>query len=281
MALSHDLGHPPFGHAGEAALNELMAGHGHFEHNRQSLRVVDYLEHPYPNFRGLNLTRAVRESLAKHASRYDIPICEEFDTRLLAPLEGQLVDVCDEIAYTSADLEDALAVGYLTLQQLQPLTLWRQAWEVAQTEYPSAREIHKQIRACKAVLATMADDLLATTLAGIAELGADSPQAARTAARKIVAFSPAVAPAVREMQDFLLNNVYLHGPNAQKERRCREIISSLFGAYLGAGASAPAISRPRADGRPASRYLRFHRGNDRPLLHGRIRKTLPVRSEQR
>ncbi len=247
VALAHDLGHPPFGHAGEAALNELMADHGHFEHNRQSLRVVDYLEHPYPGFRGLNLTRVVRECLAKHTSRYDTPVCEDFDPKLLAPLEGQLVDLCDEIAYTSADLEDALAVGWLTLEQLSGLALWRQAWAVAQAESPDARDIHKRIRACKAVLAAMADDLLATTLANIGEMHIDSPQAARKAPRKAVAFSPAVAPAVREMQDFLMANVYLSGPNADKERRCRRVITGLFEAYLKDPSRLPERYRARID----------------------------------
>ena len=327
VALAHDLGHPPFGHSGEAALNELMAGHGHFEHNRQSLRVVDYLEHPYPGFRGLNLCRVIRECLAKHTSRYDTPVCEEFDPKLLAPLEGQLVDLCDEIAYTSADLEDALAVGWLTLEQLGGLELWQQAWAIAQAESPDARDIHKRIRACKAVLATMADDLLTTTLANIAEMNIDSPQAAReggvrgegvspacgegistacgeailasrpvgvpptvlghgenktqqrhgkdegetpsahadgTSAthtggtpvvlmgkmpmpRKTVALSPAVAPAVREMQDFLMHNVYLSGPNADKERRCHRIITGLFEAYLKNPTLLPQRYRTRID----------------------------------
>jgi dGTPase len=247
VALAHDLGHPPFGHSGEAALNELMADHGHFEHNRQSLRVVDYLEHPYPNFRGLNLCRVIRECLAKHTSRYDTPVCEEFAPKLLAPLEGQLVDLCDEIAYTSADLEDALAVGWLTLEQLGGLALWRQAWAVAQAESPDARDIHKRIRACKAVLAAMADDLLTTTLGNIAEMNIDSPQAARAAPRKAVALSPAVAPAVREMQDFLMANVYLSGPNADKDRRCRRIVTGLFEAYLKDPTRLPQRYRTRID----------------------------------
>lgn len=247
VALAHDLGHPPFGHSGEAALNDLMAEHGHFEHNRQSLRVVDYLEHPYPTFRGLNLTRVVRECLAKHTTRYDTPVCEEFDTRLLAPLEGQLVDLCDEIAYTSADLEDALAIEWLKLDELADLELWRRAWAIAQSEYPAARQIHKQIRACKAVLATMADDLLATTLTNIAQRNIASPQAVREASHKTVSFSPAVASMVREMQDFLMSHVYLHGPNADKEARCRKIIGGLFETYLRRPALLPARYQSRID----------------------------------
>ncbi len=144
VALAHDLGHPPFGHGGEAVLEELMADHGHFEHNRQTLRVVDYLEHPYPPFRGLNLTGVVRECLAKHRTRYDTPVCPEFDPALQPPLEGQLVDLADEIAYTSADLDDALAAGVLRQEQLRDLTLWRDARQTAKQDYPTAGAIHQR-----------------------------------------------------------------------------------------------------------------------------------------
>jgi dGTPase len=211
---------------------------------------VDYLEHPYPAFRGLNLCRAIRECLAKHASRYDTPICEEFDPRVLAPLEGQLVDLCDEIAYTSADMEDALAVGWLTLEQLAHLSLWRRAWDVAAAEAPQARDVHKRIRACKAVLATMADDLLATTQANLAAMKIDSPQAARQAPRKTVVLSDETAASVRETQDFLLHNVYLHGENALKEQRCRKVIEELFAAYVQRPAILPERYQQRiaADG---------------------------------
>ena len=127
VALAHDLGHSPFGHGGEKILNELMGEHGGFEHNRQSLRVVDYLEHPYPNFRGLNLTRVVRECIARHETAYDTPASSDFSDDLRAPLAGQIVDAADEIAYTSADLEDALVSGCITTEQIDDLDLWCQA----------------------------------------------------------------------------------------------------------------------------------------------------------
>lgn len=231
VALAHDLGHSPFGHSGEAVLNELMADYGHFEHNRQSLRVVDYLEHPYPEFRGLNLCRVVRECLAKHATRYDTPICEDFDTRLRAPLEGQLVDLADEIAYTSADLEDSLAVGWLKIEQLSHLELWQRAWETACQEAPDARPIHQRIRACKAVLAMMANDVLEASGTNIAALSIDTLAAVREASRRAVWFSAKMAGMVAQMQQFLMDKVYLHPDNAQKERRSRAIIQDLFGAY--------------------------------------------------
>jgi dGTPase len=232
VALAHDLGHPPFGHGGEAALDEQMAGHGGFEHNRQSLRIVDYLERPYPRFVGLNLTFAVRECIARHETRYDSPVCEDFPPGRLAPPEGQIVDLADEIAYTSADLEDALAAELITIEQLEAVPLWRQAWAAAQSDFPDARPIHKRIRACKAVLAIAADDLIAATQANVAELHLDSSDAARAAARKAVALSPSVRQDLRGMQDFLLHNVYLRPAAAEMMHQTQAIIRELFQAYL-------------------------------------------------
>ena len=239
VALAHDLGHPPFGHAGEKVLDELTAGHGGFEHNRQSLRVVDYLEHPYPQFRGLNLTSAVRECLSRHQTRYDAPACWEFDPALAGPLEGQLVDLADEIAYTAADLEDALAAEWITIQQLEGLALWHQAWAAAQAKMPDARAIHKQIRACKGVLAAMADDVIAQSRSNIQALGLDRPGAAVAARRRSVGFSPATSAAVQAMQDFLLHNVYAHPVAAGHVQEARKIIQDLFATYQAGPAHLP------------------------------------------
>ncbi|MFB3894506.1 MAG: deoxyguanosinetriphosphate triphosphohydrolase [Phycisphaerae bacterium] len=235
VALAHDLGHPPFGHCGEQTLDELMRDHGGFEHNRQSLRVVDYLEHPYPRFRGLNLTRVVRECLAKHRTRYDNPVCPEFDPSLQGPLEGQVVDVADEIAYTSADLDDALAAGWLKVEDLGGLELWRRAWQVAQADAPDAHDIHKRIRACKAVLAMMADDVIATTARNLSPACGpriNSPDDVRHAGRPLVAFSDELALAVRAMQDLLLHQVYLHPRSEAARGPARRAIMYLFAAYV-------------------------------------------------
>jgi len=232
VALAHDLGHPPFGHVGETVLDELMADHGHFEHNRQSLRVVDYLEHPYPQFRGLNLTRVVRECIARHQSRYDTPVCDEFDDQAHGPLEGQLADLADEIAYTSADLEDALAAEWIRPGQLDGLELWQRAMRDAETDAPDARAIHKRIRACKAVLAAMAGDLLAVTGENLRAMQIDSPGAARRAEAKCVALSNTMASAVTEMQDFLHRNVYTSERSAGNSREAWRVIRALFGAYV-------------------------------------------------
>ena len=232
VALAHDLGHSPFGHGGEKVLDELMAAHGRFEHNRQSLRVVDTLEHPYPDFRGLNLTRVVRECLAKHATRYDIPLGEEFDTSEPAPIEGQLVDLADEIAYTAADLDDALGAGWITLEQLGRLELWRQAWQEAEAQHATARAIHKQIRATKNVLAALADDAVAATTEAIESLDLTSVDDVRRCGRRLAGFSPRVRAALDEFQAFLLADVYLTDQNTAQSLASQHIIRELFEAFV-------------------------------------------------
>ncbi|MFP4052249.1 MAG: deoxyguanosinetriphosphate triphosphohydrolase [Phycisphaerae bacterium] len=232
VALAHDLGHPPFGHAGEQALADLMADHGCFEHNRQSLRIVDYLEHPYPDFRGLNLTMAVRECIAKHETRYDTPVCEDFDTTQMAPLEGQLVDLADEIAYTAADLDDALQMRLVTAESLAGLSLWREAMCRVEARWGQARPIHKEIRCCKEVLAMLADDLIVTTAQHMEALNVDSPRAARQAGHKCVTFSSHMRENLSEMQDYLLRNVYTSEGNIRQDERAGQVIRELFAAYL-------------------------------------------------
>ncbi|MBT3199573.1 MAG: deoxyguanosinetriphosphate triphosphohydrolase [Phycisphaerales bacterium] len=248
VALAHDLGHSPFGHGGEEILNKLMSQHGGFEHNRQSLRVVDYLEHPYPDFRGLNLTNVVRECIARHETAYDTPACPDFSDDLQAPLAGQVVDAADEIAYTSADLEDALVSGCISTQQLDELDLWRQAWDSASKQYPNARKIHLRIRACKNVLEIMASDLLDATVTRIEALGpAPTPDTIRHASRKCAGFSEQLAPAVSTLQRFLLDNVYTAGENARRNTESQQIIADLFARYTDEESLLPDRYRRRID----------------------------------
>jgi len=247
VALAHDLGHPPFGHAGEEALDELMADHGGFEHNRQSLRVVDYLEHPYPLFRGLNLTEVVRECLARHQTRYDRPACEEFPPGLMSPLEGQIVDLADEIAWTSADLEDALACGLLSVEQVSALKIWQRAWRSSEAACPDARPIHKRIRATKAVLAIMADDVIETTRSAVAAERIASLDDVRKAGRRLVDFSEDTRSNVAELQELLHRAVYTSKLNADHAVRARAVIRELFEAYVANPALLPNRYRERVD----------------------------------
>ena len=247
VALAHDLGHPPFGHVGEKVLNELMGQWGGFEHNRQSLRVVDYLEHPYPAFRGLNLTAAVRECLARHETRYDSSACEEFAAGQFAPLEGQVVDLADEIAYTSADLEDALGAGWITADDLREVLLWREAWRIAEADAPGARDIHKQIRAGKALLGAMVTDAIDTSGEAIERAGFESPAGVRSAERKCAGFSAVMRRDVEQMQDFLLHEVYRHPNNVPKRTAARAMLEGLFAAYTSDPDTLPVRYRKRID----------------------------------
>ncbi|NLF33274.1 MAG: deoxyguanosinetriphosphate triphosphohydrolase [Planctomycetes bacterium] len=277
VALAHDLGHPPFGHAGEEVLDELMANHGHFEHNRQSLRVVDYLEHPYPAFRGLNLTAAVRECLAKHATRYDTPAADAFDLRRRAPLEGQLVDLCDEIAYTSADVDDALQARWITPEALGKLDLWRLAWDQALAADPGARPIHTQIRATKGILAILADDVVATTGRRLDDAAPADLEAVRDAPQRLVACSDPVRAALDQLGDFMYREVYLHPANRRSTDEGRHLIRDLFARFAAAPDALPGryARRIEADGlhRVVCDYIagmtdRFCRDEHRRLCGG-------------
>jgi dGTPase len=247
VALAHDLGHAPFGHAGEAALEELMAAHDHFEHNRQSLRVVDYLEHPYSQFRGLNLTTAVRRCLAKHRTVYDVPLEQEFADGLLGPLEGQLVDLADEIAFTSSDLFDALSAGWLQIADLEHLELWRAAWGRAEAALPQAQTIHKRIRACGNVLAMMADDCIEQTRRRIESAGLARSLAVQSAPDRTAAFSQAMLAMVKPLQALLLERVYRHEKALEKDAEARSVITGLFAAYLRELTLLPERYRSRTD----------------------------------
>src|SRR5437870_11909187 len=138
IALVHDLGHPPFGHAGERTLDRLMAPHGGFEHNAQSLRIVDVLEERYPTFRGLNLSWEVREGIVKHSTRYDRPQVREFDAELAPCLEAQIVDFTDEIAYHAHDIDDGLKSGMLDADELAGVALWAEALAEVARRAPEA-----------------------------------------------------------------------------------------------------------------------------------------------
>ncbi len=246
-ALAHDLGHPPFGHAGETVLNDLMTGHGGFEHNLHSLRVVDYLEHPYHGFRGLNLTRAVRDCLARHQSRYDHPADDEFAGRPNAPLEGQLVDLADEIAYTSADIYDALAAEWIDTDQLGELELWRQTADKAERALPDARPIHKRIRTCHDLLAILTDSVVTETARRIDRMTLKSPDDVQRAPQRCVAFAEKLARSVRPLQDLLMERVYRHPVSVRHSNRARRVIAGLFGAYLAEPKLLPGRYRARID----------------------------------
>ena len=236
VALAHDLGHPPFGHVGETVLNDLLSAHGGFEHNRQSLRIVEFLEHPFPEFRGLNLTNVTRECLAQHETRYDRP--GEAEHRF-APLEGQVVDLADEIAFTAADLEDALSLGMIQGEALRDLALWQRVWRRAVHRHPTARVIHRRIQAVQGVLDVLCEDLIAHTRTTLAEKHIDSPDAARGAAEKCVALPEETAKSLAQLQTFLFENVYRNAEIVKHDQAATTILRELFNVLLADPAKLP------------------------------------------
>jgi dGTPase len=238
IALAHDLGHPPFGHAGETALDELLAGIGGFNHNAHSIRVVTYLEHPFPPYRGLNLTHATLEGLAAHATRYDAPLRKrqnaetsksQEDCRLpiadcrLAEgpsVEAQIASLADRIAYDCHDLEDAIGAGFIQLNDLSGLEIWRRAYEKAASQWKELNIF--AIR--RPVLDTMLHDLLTDAFQTTkSSMPAD--------AGCTVDLSPSGESLLAELEQFLAERIYRHPEVVSSDRRGQQMIRALFAAY--------------------------------------------------
>ncbi len=240
IALAHDLGHAPFGHAGEKTLAALMKDHGGFEHNVQSLRVVVHLEHPYPAFRGLNLSFEVRESLIKHKTRYDRPdegpaldaqVKGLFAHGQRAPLEGQVANLGDAIAYTLHDIEDGLGQDLLTEERLNASGIWREAAAPIREAYPAAT-IHALRRPIiDRIAARLAEDVAAASRERIAAAGVHTVDDVRRHTTDLIGFSEKMRAAVEDLQGVLLKSVYRNHRVVRMDAKAGRLISDLFGAY--------------------------------------------------
>jgi len=208
IALAHDLGHPPFGHAGERALNSLLAHNGGFNHNWQSLRVVDLLERRYVRFPGLNLTWEVREGLAKHGSPGGCP--PEFAGLPQPSLEAQVVDVADEIAYNNHDVDDGLASGLISLDDLAQVGPWRQAWERVSAQHADAPIALKISATVRSIIDAQVTDLVRSTSSRLAKLGLGSADEARALPTPVVGFGQGMQKANAELKAFLMQRLYRH-----------------------------------------------------------------------
>jgi dGTPase len=231
IALAHDLGHSPFGHSGEEMLAECMREHGGFDHNRQSLRVVELLETGYPDFAGLNLTFEVREGLQKHEASYDWP--EAGDEKYHSPsLEAQVANLADEITYYSHDLDDAVDFEILSSGQLEENALWRSSQDSVMARYPDVREpaLHKII--IRDLIDVQVRDAVATSAAAIAGASIRSADEARRQPAPLVSYSDGLWQANRELRRFLYKNVYYHPRVAEVNRRACEMLRSVFEAYV-------------------------------------------------
>ncbi|MES2925169.1 MAG: deoxyguanosinetriphosphate triphosphohydrolase [Pseudomonadota bacterium] len=243
ISLAHDLGHTPFGHAGQDALHGCMAEHGGFEHNLQSLRVVDKLEERYPQYDGLNLTFETREGVLKHCSRQHAQVLEReepggvgarFLRREQPSLEAQLCNLADEIAYNAHDIDDGVRSGLITLAQLQDVPLFDQYRAAAQAEYPDLVQPLLQRRllfeAIRRMLSAQVYDVIDATQAALARHAPTDVQAVRQSP-SLVMFGDAMRARSLELKQFLFKNLYRHPRVMETTGRAQEVVRDLFAAY--------------------------------------------------
>jgi dGTPase len=237
LALAHDIGHPPFGHAGEKALDECLRGFGlGFDHNLHALRIVSWFEERYAGFRGLNLTLGVREGIVKHSHDYSAeshPELAEYMLDQFPPLEAQLIDLADEIAYTTADLDDGLDSGILTLSQVREgVALFRGFHDAVRSEYPAAPERLGAYETLKRLLNAMVTDLLEETHRQTAALGAETLEEIRHAPRRVAALSPEMEAQRAAAKEFLHANLYNSPMMEEAHAHAFEVVQELFAALM-------------------------------------------------
>ena len=254
IALAHDLGHTPFGHAGQDALNDCMAAHGGFEHNLQSLRVVDWLEHRYPDHDGLNLSFETREGILKHCSAANARLLEAAEPGGVArrfidgtqpSLEAQLANLADEIAYNAHDIDDGVRSGLLTLTQVAEVPLFARHLRTVRAEYPRLAERRTLYEAIRRMLSAQIYDVIDATGAALAAAAPRSADDARRTGR-LVQFSAEMRAQSSALKRFLFTNLYRHPQVVDTTAQARQVVRELFAAYL----DRPAELRTRFAGRP-------------------------------
>ena len=230
IALIHDLGHTPFGHAGEDTLNNLMKDHGGFNHNIQTLRIIELLEERYPDFPGLNLTWEVREGVAKHSTNFDVCTrIKEYEPDKNATLEAQIVDLADEIAYNNHDLDDGLTSGLIKKEEIEQVQLWQQNLKTNDLSRLSIRKQHYLI--IRQLINLFVTDLIDESRKRLKDLSIKSIDDVRNSKEKIIAFSSDMAKKRKELSQFLEQNLYRHYRVIRMADKARRFIQDLFCIY--------------------------------------------------
>jgi dGTPase len=256
IALAHDLGHTPFGHSGEEALNELMARHGGFNHNLQSLRVVDLLEEKYPDFPGLNLTWEVREGIVKHSSVFD----KAGSFRNLAPrerptLEAQIVDIADEIAYDNHDLDDGITSGLINQSELERLEIWGNIYQGISQRYPKKNpEIIKYL-IINSLINLQVTDLIRQIKTRISSLKIKSVLDIKKLDKKIATFSSEMQRLRRPLRAFLMDRLYRHYRVIRMSEKAKHFIKQLFQVYTNKPRGLPAHIQEKIHGTTVRRVV--------------------------
>lgn len=260
IALAHDLGHTPFGHSGEEALNELMAKHGGFNHNLQGLRVVDYLEERYPDFPGINLNWEVREGIVKHSSAFDIAVkIKGLAPKESATLETQVVDIADEIAYDNHDLDDGLTSGLIKEADLEGLPIWNKINQNILQKYAKIDMHKKKYLAIRSLIDLQVTDLIRETENNINKFKIKSWVDVKKIDKKIVSFSKAIQGVRKPLRAFLMERLYHHYRVIRMSTKAKRFILELFKAYVKKPEQLPTETQKRiaADGvtRAVSDYI--------------------------
>jgi dGTPase len=230
LVLGHDLGHTPFGHSGERVMDELMKDHGGFEHNQQTLRILETLEERYPGFPGLNLTWEVREGVIKHQQDSDARAPAEYAPGQSPALEAQLVDFVDEIAYNNHDIDDGLASGMFAPESIRAVALFREAHDEVLAQGIDDRLMRHQV--VRRIINRCIRDLLETTQRQIEAANIQSMEDVRAAGRRLVGYSGDMAARVRELKDFLFRNMYRHYRVVRMGDKAGRILRDLFQSFV-------------------------------------------------
>jgi dGTPase len=230
ICLAHDLGHTPFGHAGEHILNELMTDYGGFNHNHHSLRIVTELEQRYPGFPGLNLSWEVREGIVKHETEYDISDAEGYDPDKRGHIEAQIANVADELAYTAHDLDDGLRSGLITPLQLQSIELWNILLESVGIEAALLTDIQRH-QIIRRLIGLEISNVLEHTAAELEQNSVESSEDVQLLDHNLVVFSDTFQRLNRELKDFLFENMYRHHRVFRMQVKAERIVTDLFTAY--------------------------------------------------
>ncbi len=230
ICLAHDLGHPAFGHAGEYTLDQLMSNHDGFDHNKQSLRIVQKLEHRYPEFPGLNLSWEVLEGIVKHETEYDIADVQAFNPDLRGTLEAQLANPADELAYTAHDLDDGLYSGLITPQELADLDLWNYVKESVGWDGTGFNTLWRH-RMVRRLLGLMINDAIQATGQRIEAQSIATVAGIQSLPENVVAHTETMTTMIRGLKTFLYDKLYRHPRVMRMERKAIRIITALFEAY--------------------------------------------------
>lgn len=253
ISLAHDLGHSPFGHKGEAALHRLMKRHGGFEHNRQSLRVVELIEQKYPRFPGLNLSWEVREGLVKHFTSYDHPARRKGFEAKSPSLEAQVANLADEITYYSHDLDDGLSSGLFTEKQLQrDVPLWAEAARSVRKQYGPLPDETRRYFIIRCIIDCEVKDVVYTTEKRVAAASVQSADDVRLQPKALVQYSPRRKKLNLQLRDYLYKNLYFNPQVYEPNRRAVKLLEELFAYYLDHHQAIGAVSQRHAkqDGWP-------------------------------